>query len=141
MKSRRAAPLAAMLGVGCALVLGVAFACGGSGTPPPPPASSDGTGGAPVPAELAGGERLFDASCSRCHGPRASGTEQGPPLVHIVYEPNHHGDAAFLRAAAQGVPAHHWRFGDMPPVPGVTPEQVAEITAYIRWLQRQAGIG
>jgi mono/diheme cytochrome c family protein len=94
-----------------------------------------------LPAELAAGRRLFEANCQRCHGPQASGTEQGPPLVHIVYEPNHHSDAAFQRAAALGVPAHHWTFGDMPPVPGVTPEQVAEITAYVRWLQRQAGIG
>ena len=94
-----------------------------------------------LPAELAAGKRLFEANCGQCHGPEASGTDKGPPLVHVVYEPNHHSDVAFQRAAALGVIAHHWRFGDMPPVPGVTPEQVAEITAYVRWLQRQAGIG
>ena len=94
-----------------------------------------------LPAELAAGKRLFEANCGQCHGPEASGTDKGPPLVHVVYEPNHHSDVAFQRAAAWGVIAHHWRFGDMPPVPGVTPEQVAEITAYVRWLQRQAGIG
>lgn len=94
----------------------------------------------PTPPELAEGERLFDVNCARCHGPRATGTDQGPPLVHVIYEPNHHSDAAFQMAAMNGVRAHHWSFGDMPPVPGVTPEQVTEIVAYLRWLQRQAGI-
>jgi mono/diheme cytochrome c family protein len=94
----------------------------------------------PVPAELTEGERLFERNCARCHGSRAAGTEQGPPLVHIVYEPNHHADIAFQRAVAFGVAAHHWRFGDMPPVPGVDEAAVAQITAYVRWLQRRAGI-
>jgi mono/diheme cytochrome c family protein len=94
----------------------------------------------PVPAELAEGERLFDADCAPCHGARAAGTDSGPPLVHPVYEPNHHADIAFQRAAELGVAAHHWRFGDMPPVPGVDQAAVERITAYVRWLQRKAGI-
>jgi mono/diheme cytochrome c family protein len=94
----------------------------------------------PVPAELAEGERHFDRNCARCHGGRAAGTENGPPLVHLVYEPNHHADIAFQRAVAFGVAAHHWRFGAMPPVPGLDEEAVARITAYVRWLQRKAGI-
>jgi mono/diheme cytochrome c family protein len=94
----------------------------------------------PVPAGLAEGERLFTANCARCHGARAAGTEAGPPLVHVVYEPNHHADIAFQRAVALGVPAHHWGFGNMPPVPGVDEAAVTRITAYVRWLQREAGI-
>ncbi len=94
----------------------------------------------PVPAELAEGERLFNDNCARCHGAQAAGTDAGPPLVHIVYEPNHHADIAFRRAVALGVPAHHWRFGNMPPVPGVDEAAVERITAYVRWLQRKAGI-
>lgn len=93
-----------------------------------------------VPAEFQKGEAMFNANCARCHGERASGTSQGPPLVHKIYEPNHHGDLAFQRATANGVRAHHWNFGDMPRIEGVTSEDVVEITAYIRWLQRQAGI-
>lgn len=93
-----------------------------------------------VPAEFQKGEAKFNANCARCHGERASGTTQGPPLVHKIYEPNHHGDLAFQRAVANGVRAHHWGFGDMPRIEGVTSEDVAEITKYIRWLQRQAGI-
>ena len=90
--------------------------------------------------ELQAGEAKFNAHCSACHGPQATGTQQGPPLVHKIYEPNHHGDAAFLRAAEFGVKAHHWEFGNMPKIDAVTPADVEQIIRYIRWLQRQAGI-
>jgi hypothetical protein len=60
--------------------------------------------------------------------------------VHRIYEPDHHADPAFQLAVARGVRAHHWRFGDMAPVPGVSESDVTAIIGYIRWLQRQAGI-
>jgi cytochrome c2 len=94
----------------------------------------------PLPAELEEGEAKFNNFCSRCHGPQGKGTNTGPPLVHKIYEPNHHADMAFQRAAAQGVRAHHWKFGNMPKIDGVKPEDISQIIAYIRWLQRQAGI-
>lgn len=94
----------------------------------------------PVPAEFKKGETAFNTHCARCHGERGTGTAQGPPLVHKIYEPNHHGDAAFQRAAALGVRAHHWQFGDMPKIATATPADVDEIIKYVRWLQRQAGI-
>jgi mono/diheme cytochrome c family protein len=94
----------------------------------------------PVPAEFQSGAAKFTAMCAQCHGPEATGTKQGPPLVHKIYEPNHHGDAAFQRAAANGVRAHHWQFGDMPKIEGAKPEDVDQIVKYVRWLQRQAGI-
>jgi mono/diheme cytochrome c family protein len=94
----------------------------------------------PVPAELRQGEALYDANCAQCHGPHGTGTGGGPPLVDRIYEPSHHGDIAFLMAAQRGVRAHHWNFGNMPPVTGVSTEQVTAITAYVRWLQRAAGI-
>ena len=93
-----------------------------------------------VPEELKMGEEKFNSNCSRCHGLQGTGTDHGPSLVHKIYEPNHHGDFAFQRAAAQGVRAHHWNFGNMPKIDGVTPEDVNEIIQYVRWLQRQAGI-
>lgn len=94
----------------------------------------------PVPSELEEGEAKFNNFCSRCHGPQGQGTNNGPPLVHKIYEPNHHADMAFQRAAAIGVRAHHWKFGNMPKIEGVTPDDVTHIIGYIRWLQRQAGI-
>ncbi|GGH18387.1 Cytochrome c [Cribrihabitans marinus] len=87
------------------------------------------------------GQVAFERSCASCHGINAAGgTGNGPPLVHPIYEPGHHGDTAFLRAAMTGVQAHHWGFGDMPPVEGMTDETVALIVTYIRELQRANGI-
>ena len=68
------------------------------------------------------------------------GSQQGPPFIDIVYEPNHHGDEAFISAAMNGVSAHHWPFGDMPPVEGITEAEIRPIIAYVRALQREAGI-
>ena len=83
----------------------------------------------------------FEAKCAACHGLKAAGQDGvAPPLVHIIYEPNHHGDEAFHRAAAIGVRGHHWPFGDMPPVEGINRADVAMIIAYIRELQRANGI-
>jgi mono/diheme cytochrome c family protein len=87
------------------------------------------------------GQLGFEAKCAVCHGLNAAGQDGvAPPLVHIIYEPGHHSDEAFQRAAALGVRAHHWRFGDMPPVEGVTRGDVTMIIAYIRELQRANGI-
>jgi len=93
-----------------------------------------------LPLEFKEGETKFNTFCSPCHGEQGSGTPQGPPLVHKIYEPNHHADMAFQRAAAQGVKAHHWQFGNTPKIEGVTTGDVTQIISYIRWLQRQAGI-
>lgn len=93
-----------------------------------------------VPAEARAGEALFREWCSACHGEAAVGTDRGPPLVHAVYEPGHHADAAFLLAVVRGVRAHHWRFGDMPPLPEVSRAEAEEIVGYVRWLQREAGV-
>ena len=95
---------------------------------------------APTPAEYSSGEELFNANCSTCHGLQAAGTQQGPALVHIIYETNHHADASFYRAAQVGVRRHHWDFGNMAPVPAVTQDDVRQIISYVRWLQREAGI-
>ena len=83
----------------------------------------------------------FEAKCAACHGLNAAGQDgAAPPLVHIIYEPSHHGDEAFQRAAAMGVRGHHWPFGDMPPVDGINRADVTMIIAYIRELQRANGI-
>lgn len=87
------------------------------------------------------GQTVFNAKCASCHGVNAAGREgAGPPLVHKYYEPNHHGDGAFLVAARRGVQAHHWRFGNMPPVQGVTDAEIAAVIAYVRALQKANGI-
>ena len=87
------------------------------------------------------GRKTYDANCSSCHGRNAAGQDGiAPPLIHVIYEPAHHGDESFQRAVAYGVRAHHWRFGDMPPVEGLSRRDVAAIVVYIRELQRANGI-
>ena len=86
------------------------------------------------------GKQLFADNCARCHGEAADGTNMGPPLVHRLYEPGHHPDFSFQNAVNNGVISHHWEFGDMPPVAGLSDSEVTQIIAYIRDLQREGGI-
>ena len=91
--------------------------------------------------EQAIGEAAFKEYCASCHGVDAAGQEGvAPPLIHRIYEPGHHGDQAFAIAAQLGVTAHHWTFGNMPPVEGVTLEELSSIVTYVRALQRANGI-
>jgi mono/diheme cytochrome c family protein len=86
------------------------------------------------------GKGAFDENCAACHGPNASGTDKGPPLIHDIYNPGHHADEAFYRAAQRGVRRHHWRYGDMPSQPQITPEQMSAVVRYVRELQTANGI-
>lgn len=86
------------------------------------------------------GERLFRGNCMECHGINAGGTDKGPPLMHNIYNPGHHGDDAFYRAVAKGVVQHHWPFGHMPAQSHVSEDEVAKIVTYVRELQRANGI-
>ncbi|HEX6736443.1 MAG TPA: cytochrome c [Azonexus sp.] len=91
----------------------------------------------PNPAQ---GKQLLDQHCASCHGGDLLGSDKGPPLLHRIYEPSHHSDAAFQLAVRNGVRAHHWQFGDMAPVPNLSADEVAHITAYVRLEQRKVGI-
>ena len=87
------------------------------------------------------GKQAFDIKCAACHAENAVGQNGvAPPLVHKIYEPNHHGDESFQRAVAMGVRAHHWKFGNMPAIEGLTRADVKAIIAYVRELQRHNGI-
>lgn len=92
------------------------------------------------PAAVAAGAELFAANCAVCHGADLQGTETGPPLLHQIYAPNHHPDEAFQRAVAGGVQPHHWNFGTMAPVPGLTRDEVSQIVQFVRSEQEGAGI-
>lgn len=86
------------------------------------------------------GQSLFQNNCARCHGELGVGTSSGPSFMSSVYVPSHHGDEAFQRAAALGVQPHHWDFGPMPVITGVDRDDVADIIAYVRQLQTEAGL-
>lgn len=117
--------------------MALSLALAGCGAVPP--------AGTPEPTDLASlqttrGAERYEVLCAGCHGGHAAGTEQGPPLVHALYNRGHHRDSAFRRAVSDGVQAHHWPFGDMPPIPQATAEDTTDIIGYVRALQRAAGI-
>jgi len=87
------------------------------------------------------GALAFKGKCAACHGEDAGGRNgKGPPLIHKIYYPGHHGDMAFFRAPREGARQHHWPFGDMPPVKGITDADIKAIIAYIRTVQKANGI-
>lgn len=97
-----------------------------------------GPGGAIADGESVGAE-VYANSCASCHGADLRGTDRGPSQLSIVYEPNHHPDEAYRSAIANGVRQHHWPFGDMPPVGGLSDEEVDAVIAFIRAEQARQG--
>lgn len=97
-----------------------------------------------VPAQISqlarAGQKEFETNCASCHGIDAAGSKQGPPLVHDIYNPGHHADEAFYRAAKNGVPRHHWMFGDMPAQPQMNRLSMQAVVQYVRELQQANGI-
>jgi mono/diheme cytochrome c family protein len=91
-------------------------------------------------ADAGRGRTLFEANCAKCHGQDLRGTTQGPPFLDPIYRPGHHADVTFYSAVKYGVMPHHWRFGPMSAVQGLTPEDVGDIVAFVRQEQRAAGI-
>jgi cytochrome c2 len=90
-----------------------------------------------IPMHLGKGQLLYEKYCSSCHGQQLTGSDKGPPLLHPFYKPSHHGDKSFYRAALQGARQHHWEFGDMSPVAGMTPKKMDRLLPYIRYYQQQ----
>jgi mono/diheme cytochrome c family protein len=85
------------------------------------------------------GAELYATNCASCHGEDLRGTTAGPSLLSVVYEPGHHPDESFRRAVSQGVPGHHWAFGDMPPVPAMPTADIDSIVAFVRAQQLAEG--
>jgi len=91
------------------------------------------------PILVAEGDVLYQAYCASCHGVDLRGTGLGPSHLSVVYQPGHHGDGAFALAAINGVRAHHWDFGDMVPIPGLSQDDLDRIIAFVRETQRVEG--
>lgn len=107
------------------------FAQGGNVTVAPP---------ARLSATAQQGQAAFLRNCQQCHGAWGQGSEQGPPLIHKIYEPSHHADSAFFFAITRGSRQHHWRFGDMPLQPQVKPDEIPAIIRFVREVQESNGI-
>lgn len=113
-----------------ALVIAVVATGGGSGSADSVMSEGD----------TAAGKAVFEGTCAACHGVEGIGTDAGPPLVHPYYRPGHHADGAFVLAVRNGVQPHHWNFGPMPPQQGLSDQDIADVTAYVRQIQEAAGI-
>ncbi len=146
-KSRRASAKPAVWGswwawaalgvLAAAVVLGI-VAGGGSGGGAGDQAA--GTTHEHEPGAVEAGRQLYEGTCAACHGADLNGTDLGPPFLSPIYAPNHHADEAFQRAVLAGVQPHHWDFGPMPAVAGLSRDDVENIVAYVRTQQEAAGI-
>lgn len=98
------------------------------------------SGGQALPPIVAAGKAAFDSACILCHGADGIGTAMGPPLVHPLYAAGRLDDRAIATAVRNGAERRNWNFGPMPAQPQFNDSQIAQITAYLRHLQRQAGL-
>ena len=114
-----------------AAALGVGLGGCGSGDGDTPPVAD--------PESIQLGAEVYAESCASCHGADLQGTDTRPSHLSIVYEPNHHTDAAFRNAIANGATQHHWSFGNMPPINGLTGEEVEAVIAFVRAEQERRG--
>lgn len=86
----------------------------------------------PDTAAVERGKKVFVASCGFCHGPSATGGENGPDLVRSVVALRDEGGDLIGPIIRQGVPDK-----GMPPLP-MTDEQISDIAAFIRGRQQAA---
>jgi len=94
----------------------------------------------PLSAAASKGQVVFNTNCASCHGVDASGGMGGPPLIHNIYNPGHHGNQSFINAVRNGAGQHHWNFGDMPPQKHVAFGDMVFLIKFIREVQEQNGI-
>ncbi len=124
-----------------ALVLSAALIAPAIVLPPPL-----GTGPAPgkwKPAETrylsqlaVAGKRVFEGHCADCHGYQALGSPRGPSLQDRVYWRDLLDKRTFHSAITDGVRAYRWTYGDMPPVEGLSFNQIETVARYIHELQQ-----
>lgn len=114
------------------LAVGLAVGLAACGSDDTEPASATGS-------QLDRGAEIYAESCGSCHGADLRGTDKGPSHLSIVYESNHHTDDSFRSAIANGAPQHHWSFGDMEPVEGLSDDDVEAVIAFVRAEQERQG--
>lgn len=85
------------------------------------------------------GQTIYENKCASCHGPNLRGTNKGPSLLSIIYEPSHHPDEAIRSAVRNGAVQHHWPYGNMPPVENITDEEIDQVIKFIRSEQESKG--
>ncbi|MEE8389552.1 MAG: c-type cytochrome [Anaerolineae bacterium] len=95
----------------------------------PTPVAEPAPAGTPAPVvagDPAQGEQVFVTTCAVCHGPDASGSELGPPLIRADVAAKD--DDFFRDTIANGRPGT-----SMPPWSGVlSPQDIEDIIAFLR---------
>ncbi len=89
-----------------------------------------------VPAEFQAGQKIFHKICSNCHGPDAMGKHtKAPRLIDAEYIQSNFSDDEIFEIIING--------GDKMPSQRnkVSDEEIKEITKYLRYSQKAAGIG
>jgi mono/diheme cytochrome c family protein len=113
-----------------ALVAVVAVGCGG-GEPAAPSVAGD----------VDSGAVLYDRNCAGCHGADGTGAADGPGLLYEQYALPGFDDQALVSAIVQGAPEEAWEYGAMPRIRGLSDQDLADLVAFVRALQGEAGLG
>ena len=105
--------------------MAIAMQIHGQGRPDTPtnPFAADSTA-------ITAGKRVFDATCTACHGPGGVGTERAPALDTGRFT---HGGEDFevFQTIQKGVPGTQ-----MPPFGSLSPEQLWQLVSYVRSLSQ-----
>ena len=94
----------------------------------------------PLSGDALAGQKVFERHCQSCHGVNMGGSDKGPTLIHRVYHPGHHNDASFNIAIRRGSRQHHWRFGNMKPIDGISDGEITQVITYVRVMQKANGL-
>jgi mono/diheme cytochrome c family protein len=95
----------------------------------------------PVQGDAAAGSIPYREYCAGCHGEDGRGAAAGPGLLDARYALPGFDDQALVTAIVEGAPEREWDFGPMPRIRGLGQQELADLVAFVRELQRGAGIG
>jgi len=94
-----------------------------------------------LPGDAAAGAVVYEQGCAGCHGDDGSGADAGPGLLVPEYSLPGFDDTALVTAIVKGVAADEGRYGGMPRIRGLSEQDLADLIAFVRGLQHEAGAG
>lgn len=94
-----------------------------------------------VPGDAVAGAAVYERSCADCHGAGGIGADDGPALLEARYALPGFDDLSFVTAVVRGVSGDEAEHGGMPRIRGLSEQDLADLLAFVRGLQRDAGLG